>query len=979
MLKKRNLLFLSLLILGVFLITSCLPKPPVTEGILKGQVMVPEGSKQLTGQALADATVNIIDPATGDIIATTTTDANGYYQVFVPAGGPYLLQVVKDGVVILQITPQVEVGIEYDLGIADCSTTAVALIALAMMDAGANLADINLAEIETDPDFDDVLSSVTSIIEAGGDPTASAAIQQAVEDFLSPPAPAPPPPTSTYTVTYDGNGSTGGTVPSDANNYEPGDSVTVLGNTGNLEKTQDGISLLFTGWNTAANGSGTSYNEADTFNMGNANVTLFAQWSVIRGTGPAGGLIFYDKGSVSDGWRYLESAPSDQSGPYHAWSNIIDVEIGISAQGIAIGTGKTNTTAIIGQTGHTESAAKLCNDLTIGSYDDWFLPSEDELNLMYTNLYNEGVGGFAVDSYWSSSEVNAFVARFQYFWPATTPGNYAKSNSAVRIRAARAFRSTEPTYLVNYNANGATGGTVPSDGYHYEPGETVTVLSKEDLVKTGHTFAGWNTQADGNGTPRAEGSTFTMGASNVTLYAKWTINTYTVTFDSQGGSVVSSQTVDHGGKATEPTVPTKAGHTFGGWYKESGCTNVWDFPTDTVTADVTLFAKWTANNYTITFDENDAEATGTMTAQTIASGSTANLTVCGFTKTGWAFDGWATTSGGAVVYADGDSYTMGTANVTLYAKWTINTYTVTFDSQGGSVVSSQTVDHGGKATEPTVPTKAGHTFGGWYKESGCTNVWDFPTDTVTADVTLFAKWTANNYTITFDENDAEATGTMTAQTIASGSTANLTVCGFTKTGWAFDGWATTSGGAVVYADGASYTMGTANVTLYAKWSYIFAYGPAGGFVFYDKGSYSDGWRYLEAAPSDQGVVPLWSNIINVEVGTSVEIGTGKANTDAIIGQLGHTASAAKLCENLSIENNSIIYDDWFLPSKDELDLMYTNLKVSGVGGFTGYDYYWSSSECSATSPWGQCFGNGSKVCYSKQYAWEGRVRAIRAY
>lgn len=71
--KKRNLIFICLLILGVFLITSCLPKPPVTEGILKGQVIVPEGSKQLTGQALADATVNIIDPVTGDIIATTTT------------------------------------------------------------------------------------------------------------------------------------------------------------------------------------------------------------------------------------------------------------------------------------------------------------------------------------------------------------------------------------------------------------------------------------------------------------------------------------------------------------------------------------------------------------------------------------------------------------------------------------------------------------------------------------------------------------------------------------------------------------------------------------------------------------------------------------------------------------------------------------------------------------------------------------------
>jgi len=196
MLKKRNLIFLSLLILGVFLITSCLPKPPVTEGILKGQVIVPEGSVQakgLTGQALPDATVNIIDLSTGDIIATTTTDANGYYQVFVPAGGPYLLEAVKAGVKLEQITCSVEAGIEYDLGTVDCVTTAAALIAQAMMDAGDNPADINCADIVADPDFDDVLSIVYTIIEVGGDPTESALVQQKIEDFLYPPEPTPTP------------------------------------------------------------------------------------------------------------------------------------------------------------------------------------------------------------------------------------------------------------------------------------------------------------------------------------------------------------------------------------------------------------------------------------------------------------------------------------------------------------------------------------------------------------------------------------------------------------------------------------------------------------------------------------------------------------------------------------------------------------------------------------------------------------------
>ncbi|MCX6090146.1 MAG: carboxypeptidase-like regulatory domain-containing protein, partial [Candidatus Atribacteria bacterium] len=157
--------------------------------------MVPEGSikaKDLTGQALPDATINIIDPLTGAILATATTDANGNYQVLVPAGGPYLLQAVKDGVKIQQITPQVEVGKEYDLGTADYTTTAVALIVQAMLaaeDYPDDPADINLADIVADPNFAEVLNSVYGVLEAGGDPAVSAVVQQAVEDFLHPPAP----------------------------------------------------------------------------------------------------------------------------------------------------------------------------------------------------------------------------------------------------------------------------------------------------------------------------------------------------------------------------------------------------------------------------------------------------------------------------------------------------------------------------------------------------------------------------------------------------------------------------------------------------------------------------------------------------------------------------------------------------------------------------------------------------------------------
>jgi hypothetical protein len=102
---------------------------------------------------------------------------------------------------------------------------------------------------------------------------------------------------TSYTVTYDGNGNTGGSVPIDDGLYQENQLVTVWSN-GELVKTQDGISLLFTGWNTAADGSGTTQAVGSTFTIGSTDVILFAQWSVIRGTGPAGGLIFYDAGGL---------------------------------------------------------------------------------------------------------------------------------------------------------------------------------------------------------------------------------------------------------------------------------------------------------------------------------------------------------------------------------------------------------------------------------------------------------------------------------------------------------------------------------------------------------------------------------------------------------------------------------------------------------------------------------------------------------
>lgn len=246
---------------------------------------------------------------------------------------------------------------------------------------------------------------------------------------------------SALTVTYNGNGSTAGTVPVDPSSpYQSGVTVTVLGNTGGLIRINDGgTSYRFTGWNTQADGSGSDQAEGSTFTMGGSPVTFYAQWTpyVLRDIGPAGGYIFYDRGYYSYGWRYLEAAPVDQTS--RAWGTYNYTVSG--ADGIEIGTGQQNTLDIIAGDVLLDKAADECANYSIVNggiiYNDWFLPSKNELNLMYENLKVAGVGGFAVYFYWSSSEGNAEFVWGQFFGNGNQFSNF--KFDTFRVRAIRAF------------------------------------------------------------------------------------------------------------------------------------------------------------------------------------------------------------------------------------------------------------------------------------------------------------------------------------------------------------------------------------------------------------------------------------------------------------------------------------------------------------------------------------------------------------
>lgn len=159
--------------------------------------------------------------------------------------------------------------------------------------------------------------------------------------------------------------------------------------------------------------------------------------TTVDGTGPAGGYIFYDKGSYSDGWRYLEAAPASTEWTSKEWGSY-GTFIGGTETGI--GTGQSNTNTIVtwlNSHSETDRAAQVCDALVYGGYSDWFLPSKDELNLMYKNLYLAGVGSFFGNYYWSSSEGDAYGAWTQVF-SYNNQGSYNKNYSRL-VRAVRAF------------------------------------------------------------------------------------------------------------------------------------------------------------------------------------------------------------------------------------------------------------------------------------------------------------------------------------------------------------------------------------------------------------------------------------------------------------------------------------------------------------------------------------------------------------
>ncbi|RED75742.1 InlB B-repeat-containing protein [Cohnella phaseoli] len=406
-----------------------------------------------------------------------------------------------------------------------------------------------------------------------------------------------------------------------------------------------------------------------------------------------------------------------------------------------------------------------------------------------------------------------------------------------------------PTYKVLYQANGGTG-TAPKDGQAYELGQTATVVGSGALAKSGYTFAGWNTEADGSGESYAENDTITIDqAANVTLYAQWAAKNYIVEFDADGGTVnptMQSKRFDapYGKGAdgsTDEALPTpeREGYGFAGWYTQaSGAgTQVTDTTIVSMTEAHVLFAKWLAGVYTVTFDADG----GTVSPATQsklhnaaygvgADGSTTEALPTP-EREGYAFAGWYTQADGAGTQVTDLTEVTATSNHTLYAKWIANVYSVAFESNGGSAVDAIQADFDTTLDAPAEPAHAGYRFAGWYKEEGLANAWDFASDKVPLNgTTLYAKWT-KLYAITYDGNGHTGGNPPAAGAYAAGETAILPGNSgeMTHGGLRFAGWNTKADGSGdSYQAGAAFVIVEGDVTLFAKWTTPPSSGSGGG-------------------------------------------------------------------------------------------------------------------------------------------------------
>lgn len=404
--------------------------------------------------------------------------------------------------------------------------------------------------------------------------------------------------------------------------------------------------------------------------------------------------------------------------------------------------------------GKTATLARQSNTLGYGMVNGTLVPQQNNIN-----IGRRTDGWFHFDG--KISDVR--------FW------NIARTEQDIKRDKDKVLIGNEPGLVGYWKLNEASGQALDSSGNNNSGTLTGDVVRtsvaaathKGGLIghNTGTVSASFYDSTVAGVTDEAGGvsqNTAAMKLQNTFTAAGWDFNnvwdmtpdypflrenTYTVTFDSNGGSTVASLT----GKKfqdpiTAPPAPTKAGSTFDGWYKEPALLNPWSFASDTLPAkDITLYAKWTSITYTLTYMAGpNGSISGTVSQMVNEGGSGSEVTA--IPDAGYHFTGW---NDGVATASRTDSNVTG--NISVTANFALNQYTVTFKDYDNTTLKTETVSHGGSATAPADPSRDGYTFTGWSASFA----------DITGNLTVTAQYMPNGgitYRVEHNRQTADASG-----------------------------------------------------------------------------------------------------------------------------------------------------------------------------------------------------------------------------
>ena len=541
---------------------------------------------------------------------------------------------------------------------------------------------------------------------------------------------------TSFTITYNSNGATSGSssIASETWTFSPTTPLT-LSSVGTLAKT----GFTFSNWATTANATTGLTSASPT-----VNTTYYAVWTATQytvtyapGTGASGSIS--SPGNKTLGQTFTLDSGSTLTPP--AASGSVTYSFGFWSD--------TTKTYKGGATYVMPAANVILTANWIAIYNVTYNP-------------NGGVSSIGSSQKFVNEEITIGVA-------ATRTGyNFVKweDQSLVLWNPGDTTTVTAGRFLFNaqwsaknntisFDGNNNTGGSVPENGTYTTDGAAYVIPGNPgSLVRTGYTFIGWNTLANGTGTdyPAGVGSTYSAPA-DLALFAKWQANTYLISYNGNGatGGTAPGNGTYVTGAVNPYTVSTnsgtlaKTGFTFDNWYTTStgsgGTAYTAGSGTLTTTSDLILYAKWSAASYTVSYASGD-NAVSAPSQSTNAYGSSFTLPNA-LTRTGYTFLGWELGSGAdANLYAAASTFTMGSSAITFTAKWGALSYVIVYSLNGGSgsTPSQANVQHNQDFTTAAAPTRSGFTFAGW-SDGATTTSASTSISNVTSNKTLTAQWT----------------------------------------------------------------------------------------------------------------------------------------------------------------------------------------------------------------------------------------------